>query len=199
MVVLQSVSNESIAGHGQLLLGLARRSIEHGLSAGTPPMVPLEAIPADLQRHGATFVTLYRHGQLRGCIGNLEACQPLVCDVVQNAFSAAYSDPRFPRVEADELATLQLEISVLTPRQPVTFDSESRLLETLRPRVDGVVLEEGGHRATFLPAVWEQLPEPASFLRQLKLKAGLAPDYWSPTLKVYRYQTVSLCERSRKP
>jgi AmmeMemoRadiSam system protein A len=144
-----------------------------------------------LQALRATFVTLHENGQLRGCIGTLEAHRTLVEDVAENAFSAAFRDPRFAPVSAVERDQLDLDISVLSPATPMQFDSEQDLLSQIRPGIDGLVLEDGPYRGTFLPAVWEQLPEPLDYLHQLKRKAGLSADYGSPGLKVSRYVTES--------
>jgi len=173
------------------LLAIARQSIDHGLSHGRPLPVDADDYPAPLQALRATFVTLHENGQLRGCIGTLEAHRPLVEDVADNAFSAAFRDPRFAPVSAAERDRLDLEISVLSPATPMQFDSEQDLLQQLRPGIDGLVLEDGPYRGTFLPSVWEQLPDPVDFLRQLKRKAGLSVDHWSPSLKVSRYVTES--------
>jgi AmmeMemoRadiSam system protein A len=194
MAATQSFSNRRQDALGTSLLQLARRSIAHGLATGKPVPVILDDFPGDLQQPGAAFVTLHKQQQLRGCIGNLNACQPLVIDVAENAFNAAFKDPRFPAVEASELATLKLEISVLTPRELMDFDSEADLLDLLQPGVDGIVLEEGFYRSTFLPSVWDQLPDKRQFLSHLKMKAGLPQDYWSRSLKVYRYRTISFAE-----
>jgi AmmeMemoRadiSam system protein A len=144
-----------------------------------------------LAARGASFVSLHRGGELRGCIGSLEARRPLAEDVATNARAAALEDTRFRPVEASELAELEMEISVLTPTVPLPVASESELLARLRPDLDGLVLEERGRRATFLPAVWRDLPAPADFLAHLKRKAGLPPDYWSPTLRFWRYGVES--------
>jgi hypothetical protein len=184
-----------LPGHDKLLLELARRSIEHGLSAGRALPIVATEFPTRLQQLGAAFVSLHRQGNLRGCIGNLDAHQPLVNEVAENAFNAAFRDPRFPRLKYTELDCLDIEISVLTPREPVDLTTEAELIEKLQPHRDGLVLEEGGYRSTFLPAVWAQLADPEQFLQQLKLKAGLPADYWSPTLRVYRYETISLKEQ----
>lgn len=175
----------------RLLKDVARAAIEHGLRHGRPPNPDPADYPPALREPRASFVTLKRGGRLRGCIGSLEAVRPLVVDVAHNAFAAAFQDPRFPPLEAEELNDLDISISVLSPAQPIHFESEADLLARLRPGVDGLILSDGGHRGTFLPSVWEQLPEPAAFLAQLKLKAGLPPDYWSPTLRVERYTTES--------
>lgn len=173
----------------RLLLELAREAIRYGTRHGRPPAVNLEALPAALQVPRATFVTLEENGQLRGCIGSLEARRPLAEDVVHNAFAAAFGDPRFPPVREEEVDRLDIHISILSPLEEMSFTSEEDLLRQIRPGVDGLVLEDGPYRGTFLPAVWEQLPDKRDFLRHLKLKAGLPPDYWSDTLKVYRYTT----------
>lgn len=176
------------------LLGLARQSIEHGLRHGRPIAVDPTRYPADLQTQRAAFVTLRAHGALRGCIGHLQAVQPLVRDVADNAFAAAFRDPRFAPLGPSELPHLGIEISVLSTPLPVSFTSEEELLTIVEPGVDGLILEEGTARGTFLPTVWESLPEPRDFLRHLKLKAGLSPDYWSDNVRVQRYRTESFAE-----
>ena len=173
----------------QTLLKIARDSIQHGLTTGRPLTVFLTDFPAELTVQRATFVTLEKHQQLRGCIGMLTAIRALVEDVADNAFSAAFRDPRFPPVNADELDQLDIHISILTPSEPIIFTSEADLLSQIQPYIDGLIIQESGRRGTFLPSVWEQLPDPKQFLRHLKQKAGLPPDYWSDSLKVYRYHT----------
>jgi len=173
--------------HRKLLLELARASIEHGLKTGKPLKPELNHYPPELQVMRATFVTLERNHQLRGCIGMLEAVRPLVEDVAENAFLAAFRDHRFDPLAADELDDLEIHISILSPPEPLTFDSEQALIDQLRPGIDGLIMEEGRMRGTFLPSVWESLPDPRQFLQHLKQKAGLFPNYWSDTLKVSRY------------
>ena len=141
-----------------------------------------------LDERGATFVTLTRQGRLRGCIGTLEAHQPLKDDVKRNARSAALHDPRFPALAREELADTQVHVSVLSPLTPLACEGEADALALLRPGVDGVLLEFGDRRATFLPQVWEQLPEPRQFLTQLKRKAGLPADFWAEGLRLSRYE-----------
>lgn len=175
----------------QTLLDLAWGSIRHGLTHGTPTRVDPLDYPQALQRPGAGFVTLHRDGALRGCIGHLEAVQPLVTDIADNAFAAAFRDPRFPPLVEQELAGLELEISVLTPAQAMHFTDEADLLRQLQPGIDGLILEDRGRRGTFLPSVWESVPEPGRFLAHLKRKAGLPEDHWSDTLRVSRYHTQS--------
>ena len=173
------------------LLAIAQESVRHGLLQGSPlPVHPAE-YPIPLKALRASFVTLHLGGQLRGCMGHLEALQPLVVDVAENAYAAAFRDPRFSPVRATELDGLEYQVSVLSPATPLRFASEADLLGQLRPGVDGLILREGARRGTFLPSVWTSLPEPAQFLTQLKLKAGLAPNHWSDTLQVSRYTTES--------
>ncbi|MBM4200767.1 MAG: AmmeMemoRadiSam system protein A [Gammaproteobacteria bacterium] len=171
------------------LLNLARESIGFGLQHARPLATAPDAFPPVLREFRASFVTLKKAGALRGCIGSLEAYRPLAIDVAENAFAAAFRDPRFPPVGAHELDALELQLSLLTPAEPMTVRSEDDLLDQLRPGEDGLILQEGGRRATFLPSVWESLPEPDQFLRHLKRKAGLPEDYWSDALQVFRYAT----------
>lgn len=177
------------------LLQLAESSIRYGLENGRPLPVQVEEYPPELQVQRASFVTLHRNGMLRGCIGHLQAVAPLVRDVADNAYSAAFRDPRFPPLTPPELESLEIHISILTPARPLEFSSEADLVARLRPGVDGLILEDGRHRGTFLPSVWESLPEPREFLRHLKHKAGLSPDYWSDTVRILRYETESFSEK----
>jgi AmmeMemoRadiSam system protein A len=177
------------------LLRLARQSIEHGLSTGRPISVDPRQYAARLAEQGAAFVTLHRKGTLRGCIGHLEAIQPLVLDVAENAFAAAFRDPRFAPLTEPELADLAIEISVLSPSEPLACASEEELLRMIEPGRDGLILEDGAARGTFLPTVWESLPQPRDFLRHLKRKAGLPPDHWSDQIRVSRYRTESFSEQ----
>ena len=173
----------------QRLMELAKSSIQHGLQTGKALKINLADYPAELAERRATFVTLHKHKQLRGCIGMLEAVRPLAEDIAENAFLAAFRDPRFPPLSADEFGDLDIHLSILTPSEPIAFTAEQDLITQLQPGVDGLILEEGCRRGTFLPSVWEQLPEPGQFLRHLKQKAGLAPDYWSESIRIYRYRT----------
>lgn len=174
----------------RLLLSVARDSIAHGLDTGRALVVDLHLFPPNLQQRRATFVTLELNHQLRGCIGMLEATRALVDDVANNAWAAAFSDPRFPPVSHQEIERLSIHVSVLSPAQRMTFASEEDLLRQLRPGIDGLILEEGARfRSTFLPTVWGSLREPRDFLRRLKQKAGLSENYWSETITVQRYTT----------
>ncbi|MCK4870056.1 MAG: AmmeMemoRadiSam system protein A [Gammaproteobacteria bacterium] len=174
------------------LLELAKKSIEHGLKHRRPIPVNLNEHPESLRQERANFVTLEINGQLRGCIGSLIAHQPLAIDIAHNAFAAAFSDPRFPPLTAKELQELEIHLSILSKPEPMQFTSEEDLLQQLRPGVDGLILIEGGLRGTFLPSVWEQLPEPADFLDNLKQKAGLPADYWSETIQIERYTAEAI-------
>jgi len=176
------------------LLQIARDSIGHGVNTHRPLSVDTGTIAEALRVPAACFVTLKREGQLRGCIGSLEAQEPLARAVADAAFSAAFRDPRFPPVSGEELQELEIEISVLSPLQAIDVSSERELLELLRPGVDGLVLSEGPRRSTFLPSVWEMLPRPRDFVHQLKAKGGWLELYWSPEMKAERFQTESFGE-----
>ncbi len=179
--------NEHTPEERRILLEVAAASIRHGLETGHPLPVRLEDYPESLREPGAAFVTLNLDGRLRGCIGSLQAIRPLVEDVAENAFAAAFRDPRFPPVTAEEYPRLEYHISILSKPEPFPVESEADLLAKLRPGIDGLVLIEGNHRATFLPSVWEQLPDPRQFLANLKIKASLPVDYWSDTIRFERY------------
>jgi AmmeMemoRadiSam system protein A len=184
-----STDNTLSAADRATLLDVARASIQHGLRCRQALAVNPDDYPETLRPLRATFVTLETGGQLRGCIGALAAYQPLVQDVAAHAYAAAFEDPRFPELRPDELPKLEIFISVLSPPEPMRFDSEEDLLKQVRPGVDGLILQFHQYRATFLPAVWESLPDPDLFLAQLKRKAGLPLDFWSPELRVERYTT----------
>ncbi len=170
-----------------LLYSVARHSILEGLEKGQPLDVKIESYPEKLQELGASFVTLHLGGELRGCVGSLEFFRPLVKDVAHNAFAAAFRDGRFMPLEAEEFENLTIHVSVLSSPERLEVASEEELLRALRPGVDGLIIKKGEHRATFLPSVWESLPRPELFLRQLRIKAGLARGHWSDDFEVYRY------------
>jgi AmmeMemoRadiSam system protein A len=176
---------------GGVLLDVARASIEHGFRVGMALEVDPEAYPRPLRAWGASFVTLHRGGALRGCIGTLDAARPLVEDVAHNAFAAANRDPRFPPLEPAERDDTDVSVSVLSPPEPLDVRRESDLLGALEPGVHGLRLAAGPHRATFLPQVWEQLPDPRDFLARLVEKADL-PDGipWS-RIEAARYTVES--------
>lgn len=166
---------------------VALASIRHGLTEGRsldPGSFPMDH---PFSRDGAVFVTLYRDGELRGCVGSFEAKRALVLDVAHNAYSAAFMDYRFPPVSEAEVEGLDLHISLLTPLEPLPANERGELLASLRKGKDGLLLEDLPHRATFLPQVWESLPEPEDFLGELLMKAGLSRDHWSDTIRFHRY------------
>jgi len=171
---------------GCALLALARNAIDRRLSGIEQNFLQVPDLPA-LDQPAATFVTLTRAGDLRGCIGSLEAYRPLRDDVQENALAAAFRDPRFPPLTATEWPDIQVEVSLLSTPQALSVRDEADLLTQLCPGRDGLILQEGSRRATFLPQVWEQLPEPKQFLSHLMQKAGRPANYWSPTLRFERY------------
>ena len=175
--------------HRDLILNTASESIAYTLKHQKRIQQDHHDVPVALLEKGACFVTLEINHQLRGCIGSLEPYQPLIDDISQNAYAAAFSDPRFPALTVIEFKTLDIHVSILSPAKEMKFKDEEDLLTQIKPSIDGLILEEKGRRGTFLPSVWESLPEPEDFIRHLKLKAGLPDDYWSDSIKVSRYQT----------
>lgn len=176
---------------GHTLLPIARASIARTLGRS---LAANETAPW-LVEPGACFVTLTQHGELRGCIGSLEARLPLLADVKANAVAAAFQDPRFSPLSEHELDVIEIEVSQLSLMQPLTFASEAEALAQLRPGVDGVVFEFGARRSTFLPQVWEQLPDTQEFMAHLKRKAGLPAGFWAAEVRLQRY-TVSKWKES---
>ena len=177
---------------GRFLLGHARGAIADRLHVADPgpELVALRdgrVTPSWAQELGATFVTLTEAGRLRGCIGTLTAHRPIVRDVQHNALAAAFSDPRFPPLAASEYRRVRVEVSLLSAPEPLRFTSEANAIAQLRPGIDGVTLTASGHRGTFLPQVWDELPDRADFWAHLKRKAGLPSDYWGPDARVERY------------
>lgn len=173
----------------EIILKTAKSAIKFGIEKHQHLRLKLEDYPTKLREKGASFVTIEINSQLRGCIGSLQAYQPLIQDIAQNAFAAAFEDPRFSPITAEEFDQISIHISVLTKPEPMTFSSEEDLLRQIIPGIDGLILSDGLFRGTFLPAVWESLPTAELFLQHLKIKAGLPPDYWSPTIKVEKYST----------
>jgi hypothetical protein len=175
------------------LLKVARTSIQRRFLGDRAPAEAGVDDPV-LTEPRATFVTLKRDAALRGCIGVLEAVRPLLLDVAHNARAAAFQDPRFAPLAPVELADISIEISVLSSPEPLAAATRTELLTALKPGHDGLILQDGTHRATFLPAVWESLPQPRDFLAHLLHKAGLAPDHWSSNLRFFRYATESFAD-----
>ncbi len=172
-----------------LIIDTARKSIAYGLEHQRAEVPDLETTPPALQEMGACFVTLEINQHLRGCIGSLEAHRPLIMDIAHNAYAAAFNDPRFPPLQQSELELLDIEVSILTPNEEMHFSDEEDLLKQVRPGIDGLIIEDSGRRGTFLPTVWEALPNTQDFFRHLKQKAGLSEDHWSDNVRVYRYTT----------
>jgi len=178
--------------HGEALLKLAARSIQHGLEHGKPLPVKGPDLGPELNETGACFVTLKKAGNLRGCIGTAEASRPLSVDVAENAFRAAFKDPRFPALTAKGMDEVDLSISVLSPQSPMGFSGEADLLSELQPGIDGLIIEDAGRRALYLPSVWAQLPTPDTFLEHLKVKAGMKKDHWSVGFRAWRFTTEEI-------
>jgi len=172
-----------------ILLDTAWHSIRHGLADGTPLAVNPVEFDNPLTEPGASFVTLHQKDALRGCIGTLESYRPLIVDVAENAFAAAFRDPRFAPLKQSDMAGISLELSILGKPEALEFDSQESLLEQIQPGRDGLIFQDGRNRGTFLPTVWESLPDSKDFLRHLKMKAGLPVDHWSDTVEVWRYRT----------
>jgi hypothetical protein len=178
------------------LLRLARQALELGVHSQPLAPLDLESVPPRLREPGASFVTLTRRGELRGCVGALEPYLPLAEDVREHAVAAALQDFRFPPVTPRELPEIEIEISRLTPPEPLDYSLPEELPSRIRPGIDGVVLREGLRRATFLPQVWEKLPKPEDFLGQLCLKMGVDAGYWRyKKLQVSTYRVEEIHER----
>jgi AmmeMemoRadiSam system protein A len=194
---------ELSAEQGELLVQVARCALMKrlGRKLSAPQLDRLQEARSDpaLQDPCGTFVTLKLKGDLRGCIGNLSACEPLVESVDRNAVNAGFQDPRFGPLSAAEIEQVQIEVSVLTPARGLDYAGAEDLLRKLRPGVDGVIIRQGHASATFLPQVWEQLPKPADFLGHLCLKAGLGRDAWKKSkLEVSTYQVQHFDEAERE-
>ncbi|WP_438951447.1 AmmeMemoRadiSam system protein A [Porticoccus sp.] len=178
----------------QILLTLARESIRVRLLFDRDLQIDETAFSHTLQQPACSFVTLKIKQILRGCIGSTEPSRPLVMDVVHHAASAALDDPRFPPLSLQEEPLTSIEIAVLSHATPMLFSSEDELLSQLQPGIDGLTLESGALRATFLPSVWTTLPDKRQFLDHLKRKAGLEPELPAEKLKAWRYQAVCFRE-----
>ena len=180
------------------LLALARASIDSALarSRASGDLIPFTAalLSPALTVRRSSFVTLRRNEELRGCCGTLDAPRPLAEDVWRNAWAAAFNDYRFPALTATEWPQISVHLSLLTVPEPVDVTTEEQLLALLRPSIDGLILESDTGRATFLPAVWEQIPDPVQFVRHLKMKAGWPATYWSDRVRCSRYTTESFGE-----
>lgn len=175
--------------HREQLRRLARSSIASGFDRREPAPFAAGEPLQELLEPAASFVTLSRHGQLRGCRGTLEPLRPLAQDIWENAWASAFDDPRFPPLLQAEIVELDISISLLSAPEPLQVADEAELLRQLRPGIDGLVLTHGTRRATFLPDVWSSLPEPAQFVAELKRKAGWPRDFWSTAIHCARYTT----------
>lgn len=180
----------------RVLLNLAREAVGYAVRGDQAPPADVIDLPGRLGEAGACFVTLLGpHGELRGCIGTVEAYRPLAHDVQRNAASSALNDPRFVPVGPEELDSLQIELSILTPPRHLHFDGPGDLLTKIRPGIDGLIIEKDWRRATLLPSVWARLPDPVQFLSTLCMKAGLPDDAWRrPGLVVQTYQAEKVVE-----
>lgn len=184
------------AAEGRVLAGLAVVAVRSALLGG--PTAPAEPAEASLRAPGASFTTLERGGRLRGCIGTLTAVRPLFQDVVRNALRAM-RDPRLPPVVATEWTELDVSVSVLTPPERLVVADRDHLLAEIRPGVDGLLLTDGQRRSTFLPSVWEKLPEAGVFLDHLLVKGGWRAGGWPADLRVSRYRSIEFSDRSPRP
>ncbi|MDD9905632.1 MAG: AmmeMemoRadiSam system protein B [Rhodospirillaceae bacterium] len=182
---------EIITRHRAEILRVAGASIKHGLAKGKPPAVDVKSFTRDLQPQRATFVTLKKDGKLRGCIGTVTAHRPFVEDIVHNAYAAAFRDHRFAPLQADEASSTRVSVSLLGIPQAMRFADEADFRGQLRPHRDGLIIRDGDKRAVFLPQVWDELPDPATFLSHLKRKAGLAEDHWSDRFEAWRFSSSS--------
>ena len=180
---------------GTIMLAIARAAIASRLGKR---LAADESAPW-LSEPGACFVTLTINGELRGCIGSLEPYRPLLQDLKENALAAAFHDPRFRPLSEQELGAVRVEVSLLSAVAPLSFRDEADAVAQLRPGIDGVILEYGRNRGTFLPQVWEQLPAPREFFAHLKLKAGLSPHFWADGIRLSRYTVEKWKEQGETP
>jgi AmmeMemoRadiSam system protein B/AmmeMemoRadiSam system protein A len=190
--VLEDSAEELTAEHRLTLLEVAAKSIEGALDEGHEVAIAAEDYSERLRVEQACFVTLHVGGKLRGCMGSLEATEPLVVNVARNAYAAAFRDPRFGRMTRDEFPRLEIHVSLLSRPEELNFTSEDDLLSQMRPGIDGLTLVEGGRRGTLLPSVWKSVGGPREFLEHLKRKAGLKANYWSDSIRVERYTAESI-------
>lgn len=179
----------------QYLLKLARSALKHTFGTNQKLEVDSNNIQDSLKEERATFVTLTKNGNLRGCIGKLIADQELYQDVIDHVYAAAFRDPRFPRLTKAELPEIKIEISILTPPEKFEYKDTPDLTKKLDATKPGIIIKKGWHRATFLPQVWEELDQPENFLSQLCLKAGLSMDVWeNEKLDIEAYEVLKFKE-----
>jgi len=187
-----SSNNLNFQVHKEQLLSIAKLAVTTVVTQHVSFQPTTQNYPKALQQQRACFVTLNINKKLRGCIGSLTAHQALYLEVAASAEAAAIHDPRFNRISDSELDQLEYHISILSPSSPITFKSEDDLMNQIRPNVDGLILSEGNQRGTFLPSVWESLPDVNDFLKHLKCKVGLSENYWSNSIQMSRYTTESI-------
>jgi AmmeMemoRadiSam system protein A len=180
----------------KVLLALAQQSLKSGLSQAGAAKIKIQDYDNELQKVAASFVTLHINGNLRGCVGRLEASRPLVEDISENAYGAGFEDSRFSPLQDNELSLLDIHISILTTPQKLQVKDEKDLFKKLRPGLDGLVLREGGRRSTFLPSVWDSLPDVEEFVAALKHKGGWSKNYWSSKILVQTYQVEEFGEET---
>ena len=192
--MLPSLCVDLSADEQARLLQIARQSIVRGLESDTALQLDIDRLEASFRVDSAVFTTLTLAGSLRGCIGSLRPSAPLAQSVANSAFSAAFQDRRFGKVQAGEVDNLHIEVSVLSAMELIAVDTRQTLLDSLQLGVDGLLLEDGGHRSTFLPKVWEKITTADEFVGQLMQKAGLAAGHWSSTIRCYRYHCTSFGE-----
>jgi AmmeMemoRadiSam system protein A len=198
---MSSVENilTTLAPHTETLHGIVRSAIRQGFEKGTPPGVKLYDYPAPLRERMASFVTLRMDGDLRGCVGTAYSERPLAEDVARNAFLAAFHDTRFLPLGVSEFSAINIEVSVLSPPEPLSFTDEDDLAAQLVPGRDGLVLEHEGARGLFLPQVWETLTEACDFLDQLKVKAGLPTRPLNRAVRALRFEAIKFLEELSTP
>lgn len=177
----------------KILLSLARLSIKDRFEKNPDEVDQIKRQLPDefIEQNRGVFVSLHKHGHLRGCIGNIEPVKTVFNGIWDNAKHAAFKDSRFPPLSREELKDTQIEISILTPPNRLTYSDHFELISKLKPEIHGVIIEKGHCKATFLPQVWHQLESPEKFLEHLCIKAGLPQDEWKTgSLKVYTYEVT---------
>ena len=180
----------------QTIIDIAFKSIKCGIENRKPLEVDLKNLPPEFNTNGSCFVTIEKNGDLRGCIGSIIAYRPLAVDIAENAYASAFRDKRFPQLDAGELSQITISVSLLTPYEEMSFQDEKDLLSQLRPNIDGLIIEDVGKRAVFLPVVWEHFDYKEDFLNNLRLKAGLSANHFSKTFKAYRFLSISVKQKS---
>ena len=185
--------------HGGALIAAAAQAIDFGLKHGRAPKISVDDVPQELQQHRATFVTLTLDYRLRGCVGTLSPRRPLIEDAAANGYAAAFHDPRFPALTPKENERVSISVTLLGPETELSFADEAALLDQLVPLRDGLIIADQGKRAVFLPQVWKNLSDPTDFLVELKLKASWTRDYWSQTLKAWRFSALTVRPGNEDP